>query len=593
MLKDLNQTWDLEVFFAGGSESPEFAAFLDRLAADVEALDREVKSGAVSGVEAWSERIRRFEDIAARLRHAGSFVSCLTAQNVNDKHARVVGARVGQIQAAFASCWTELDQQLLAVPDKEWKQLLQSEALRPLAFNLDERRQRAREMLPPAQEKLVNDLSVNGYHGWSDLYDLTTGRMTITIEKDGVSLRLSPGQASNRMSDPDPKFRAHVMERWEAAWSDAAEYCALALNNLAGYRLSLYKHRGWDSFLKEPLELNRMSEQTLTTMWQTIDRNKERLVAYLKRKKELLGLAKLGWQDVGAPLGSADSKMSYDEAANFIIEQFSRFSPKMAEFADMAFRNRWIEAEDRPGKRMGGFCTGFPLKKQSRIFVTFSGTMGNTATVAHELGHGYHQHVVNELPPLASNYAMAVAETASTFAELVVADAAVAHARSEQEKLVLMEDKLQRAVSLLMNIEARFIFETRFYEERKKGMVPVQRLNELMTEAQKEAFAGALDGYHPTFWASKLHFYMTRVPFYNFPYTFGFLFSAGVYARAREVGPAFEDKYADLLRDTGRMRVEDLAARHLDADLTKPDFWQKAIDSVLSDYDEFMRLTAK
>ncbi|MGE5560079.1 MAG: M3 family oligoendopeptidase [Chloroflexota bacterium] len=593
MLKDLNQTWNLESFFPGGSESKEFAAFLDQLAADVETLASDVRGGAVSGAGAWAERIGRFQDVAARLRHAGAFVSCLSAQNVDDKHARVVGARVGQIQAAFASCWTELDTQMLAVPNEEWNALIQSEELKPLAYNLTERRQRAREMLPPEQEKLVNALTTNGYHGWSDLYDLTTGRMSIIIEKDGKPVRLSPGQAANRMADADPKFRAHVMERWESAWQDVADYCALALNNLGGYRLNLYKQRGWDSFMQEPLEMNRMSAQTLDTMWETIDRNKERMVKYLRRKKDLLGLDKLGWQDVGAPIGRSDSKMSYDEAANFICEQFGRFSPKMAAFAEVAFRNRWIEAEDRPGKRMGGFCTSFPVKKESRIFVTFSGTMGNTATVAHELGHGFHQSVMNDLPPLAAGYAMAVAETASTFAEMVVADAAVAHARNADERLVLMEDKLARAVSLLMNIEARFIFETHFYEERRKGMVPAQRLNELMVEAQKEAFAGALDGYHPTFWASKLHFYNTRVPFYNFPYTFGFLFSAGVYAKAREVGPTFEDKYADLLRDTGRMRVEDLAKRHLDVELTKPDFWQKAIDSVLSDYDEFMRLTAK
>lgn len=593
MLQGLNQTWNLEVFFPGGSGSKEFAAFLDKLAADVDALNKEVRGAAVSGIAAWTERIGRFQDIAARLRHAGAFVSCLTAQNVEDKHARVVGARVNQIQAAFASCWTELDTQMLALPSDEWNKLLTSESLQPLAFNLEERRQRARKMLPPEQEKLVNDLSTNGYHGWSDLYDLTTGRMTIVLDKDGKPVRLSPGQASNRMSDPDPKFRAHVMERWESAWQDAAEYCGLALNNLGGYRLGLYKHRGWDSFMQEPLEQNRMSAETLSTMWATIDQNKDRLVKYLARKKQMLGLEKLGWQDVGAPIGSADSKMSYDDAAGFIVEQFGRFSPKMASFAEMAFRNRWIEAEDRPGKRMGGFCTSFPVQKESRIFVTFSGTMGNTATVAHELGHGFHQSVVNELPPLASNYAMAVAETASTFAEMVVADAAVANARNAQERLVLMEDKLARAVSLLMNIEARFIFESNFYEERKRGMVPVQRLNELMTAAQKQAFAGALDDYHPTFWASKLHFYITDVPFYNFPYTFGFLFSAGVYAKAREVGPTFEDKYADLLRDTGRMRVEDLAKRHLGADLTKPAFWQAAIDSVLSDYDEFMKATAK
>ncbi len=588
VFKDLNQTWDLEVIFPGGSHSPEFAAYLDLLEGDLAKLAAEVAGGAPTGATGWADRLRRVQDIMVRLRQAGAFTTCLNAQDVGDKYARVVAAHVSQLRAGFASVLTRLDQQMIDVPDLYWDELLRSESLKPLAFNLNERRQRAHDMLPPDQETLVNDLSVDGYHGWSELYDVTTGRMTIAVE----FVRLSPGQAANRMSDPDPTFRDRLMERWEEAWADEADFCATALNHLGGYRLNLYRHRGWDSVLKEPLTINRMSPDTLAAMWKAVAEGRDRLVTFLRRKQRLLGLDRLGWQDVGAPVGRAERRISYDEAAGFIVEQFGRFSPRMAEFATKAFVDRWLEAEDRPGKRMGGFCTSFPGLKQSRIFVTFSGTMGNVATVAHELGHGYHQSVMNDLPPLAQGYAMNVAETASTFAETIVADAAARAAESREERLVLIEDKLQRAVSLLMNIQSRFIFESRFYEERRRGVVGVQRLNELMTEAQKEAFAGALDLYHPHFWASKLHFYDTRTPFYNFPYTFGFLFSAGVYARALEVGPGFEGKYVDLLRDTGRMRVEDLAARHLGADLTKPDFWRKAVDAALADLDEFLRMTA-
>ncbi|MGE5653682.1 MAG: M3 family oligoendopeptidase, partial [Bacillota bacterium] len=562
MFKDLNQTWNLDVFFPGGSESPDFAAFLDALEKDVKDLTQEIKA-PVSGAKAWAARLDKIQNVSSRLTHASAFVSCLSAQNVHDKHARTVGGRVKQLSASYASVMTMLDQHILQVPDQEWQELLANDELKPLAYNLDERRRKFKEMLSPEQEMLVNSLSVDGYRGWSDLYDLTTGAMTITVEQNGKPVTLSPGQVANRMSGPDAKERAHMMEKWEEAWSQEAESCALALNHLAGYRINLYRHRGWDDVLKEPMSMNRMSIDTLNTMWATIDANKERLVAYLQRKRELLGLEKLGWQDISAPIGQSNSKLTYDQAAAFIVEQFSRFSPKMAEFATMAFNNRWIEAEDRPGKRMGGFCTGFPEKKQSRIFVTFSGTMGNMATVAHELGHGYHQSIMQDLPTMTRHYAMNVAETASTFAEMIVADAAVKYAPTKEEKLSLMEDKLQRAVALLMNIQARFLFETRFYAERKQGLVPVKRLNELMLQAQKDAFKDSLDLYHPHFWASKLHFYNTGVPFYNFPYTFGFLFSAGVYAKAMKVGPSFEEDYANLLRETGRMQVEDLAKRHL------------------------------
>jgi len=591
-LKGLNPTWDLDVFFPGGSGSPAFATYLEDLEKDVARFQAEVTGPTTaSGVARWVQRLNLLQDLALRLRQAAAFVSCLNAQDVKDHQARLLGGRVKQIQARYASALSFMDQALLQIPADQWQEILSSPELQPLAFNLEERRRRAQEKMAPELESLANDLAVDGYHGWSELYDAVVGRMTIPVPEDGKVVLVSPAQASNRMISPDPKVRQQVMLNWEQAWSDVADLCASALNHLAGFRLNLYHHRGWESPLKEPLEINRMSAATLEAMWQAVNANKDRLVTYLKRKQKALGLTALGWQDVNAPLGQADRKFSYDEAANFIVEQFGRFDLDLAQFAANAFSQRWIEAEDRPGKRPGGFCTSFPTSRQSRIFLTFSGNLGNLGTLAHELGHAYHQHVMADLPALAQQYAMNVAETASTFAELIVSNAAIAQAQDPQERLFLIDDKLSGATGLLMNIQARFLFETRFYEARKKGPLSVTALNELMVEAQKEAYREALDLYHPHFWASKLHFYITNTPFYNFPYTFGFLFSNGVYARAREEGPAFAKKYVELLRDTGRMRVEDLAWKHLAADLTRSDFWEQAILTALADLDEFLRLT--
>lgn len=592
MLKDLKQTWDLETFFPGGSTSPEFAIFLEELAQDIQSLSTQVKAGQCDLVS-WGSLIARLQDVAKRQRHASAFVSCLGSQNVKDQYAQIQSGKVKQLAAAYASMMTALDKQLLEMPDAQWQELIHSEILAPIAYNLNERRERAKDLLSPEQETLVNSLSVDGYHGWSDLYNLVSGRLTVPVEENGKLVQLSAGQASNRMSNPDRTVREQIGAAWEEAWAGIADHCALALNHLAGYRLNLYAERGWESVLSEPCRINRMSMDTLNAMWEAVDSRKDKLVTYLKRKQELLGVDGLTWNDIGAPLGNSVTKLTYDEAAQFIVEQFGKFDPEMAKFATKAFEERWIESEDRPGKRAGGFCTSFPVKQQSRIFVTFSGSMGNLSTLAHELGHGYHQHIMNDLPPMAQQYAMNVAETASTFAEMITFDAALKHAADEQEKLSLIEDKLHRAVGLLMNIQARFLFETCFYAERREGMVSVKRLNELMTEAQKEAFADTLVEYHPHFWASKLHFYNTGVPFYNFPYTFGFLFSAGVYAQALEDGPAFREKYVALLRDTGRMQVEDLAKKHLGVDLTTPAFWQRSIDFVLSDLDEFLHLTSK
>jgi oligoendopeptidase F len=593
MVKSLPQRWDLEVIFPGGSESEEFRSFLDSLDSDIGRLKSRVEQPdlALEEKHKFLEVVSEVQSIAVRMKQAGAFISCLTAQNMKDEPAKLLGGRVKTISASFGAVLTCWEEQLVKIEEAAWEALLGESELEPIAFPLNERRRRAQEKLPPEQEVLANDLAVDGYHAWQDLYNAVVGRMTIEVEIDGETKQLSVGQAFNLMSHPDRAVRAQVFAKWQEAWGQEAELCAQALNHLGGFRLALYRHRGWDSVLREPLDIGRMQEKTLDAMWQAINNRKDRLVAYLERKAKLLGVEKLSWYDVSAPVGKSHKKVSYDEAASMIVEHFNRFNPNMASFAEQAFEEAWIEAEDRPGKRPGGFCTSFPVSKQSRVFMTYAGNAGNVSTLAHELGHAYHQQVMWDLPPLAQNYAMNVAETASTFAEMILADAVVKNAASDEERLVLLEDKLQSVVAFFMNIQARFLFEKNFYEQRKNGLVSAAELDRLMTEAQMQAYDGALAEYEPHFWASKLHFYITSYPFYNFPYTFGYLFSLSVYARALEEGESFAAKYDALLQDTGRMMVEDLAQKHLGEDMTTVEFWQAAVDLAVADIDEFLRLT--
>lgn len=593
MEKTLPQRWDLEVLFPGGSESEAFRSFLKELESDIAVLQEQVGKTDLPLQEkkTFVEVVASVQAISVRLRQAGAFISCLTAQNMQDEAAKMLDGQVKTISASFGSALTRWEERLLKIDEATWDALLADEELAPIAFPLNERRRRAQEKLPPEQEVLANDLAVDGYHAWQDLYNAVVGRMTIEVELEGEKKQLSVGQAFNLLSHPDRNVRKQVFEKWLGAWGKETELCAQALNHLGGFRLALYRHRGWDSVLREPLDIGRMQEKTLDAMWQAINNRKDRIVAYLERKAKLLGVEKLSWYDISAPVGSTHKKVSYDEAATLIIDNFQRFNPKMAEFAQMAFDEAWIEAEDRPGKRPGGFCTSFPVSKQSRIFMTYAGNASNVSTLAHELGHAYHQQVMWDLPPLAQNYAMNVAETASTFAEMILADAAVKNAASDEERLVLLEDKLQSVVAFFMNIQARFLFEKSFYEKRKNGLVSAAELDRLMTEAQQEAYDGALAEYEPHFWASKLHFYITTYPFYNFPYTFGYLFSLSVYARALAEGESFAAKYDALLQDTGRLMVEDLARKHLGEDMTTVEFWQAAVDLAVADIEEFLRLT--
>ncbi len=593
--KTYEQTWDLDVFFEGGSNSPEFHTYLEAIKEELESFKNKVNELAVpqsaSEKEGLSEMIESFQAVAKKIRQAGAFVSCLQAQDMTDKKATLLYSTIMQLSASLQTILTGLDQKLVMIEQHVWEGLLSEEPFAELSFILEERRTRANDKLSPEQETLINSLAIDGYHAWGQLYNTVVGNIKIPFEENGEIKELSAGQAFNKFSSSDRTVRKEMFEKWTIAWEEQVDYISSALNHLGGFRINVYNQRGWKDIHKEPLDINRMSKETLDTMWTVITENKAPFVEYLTRKAKLLGVEKLSWFDLDAPIGKAESKVSYQEGCEFILDQFGKFGKELTEFTRKAFEERWIEAEDRSGKRPGGFCTSFPESNQSRIFMTYSGTPSNVSTLAHELGHAFHQYAMKGVHSLNRNYAMNVAETASTFAEMIVSDASVKHAKTEDERLALLEDKIQRSVAFYMNIHARFIFETSFYEERQNGMVSAERLNELMEKAQKEAYCDALSEYHPQFWASKMHFYLTQVPFYNFPYTFGYLFSLGIYAQALEEGTDYEEKYIALLKDTASMTVEELAQKHLGVDLTKRDFWEKAVKLSVKDVEEFLKLT--
>lgn len=594
MQKEYKPTWDLDVIFPGGSSSEQFHTFLNDVINEMDDLSLMVESFVPNSTETALKKIKEIVDkleiTTKNMREAFAFISCLSAQDVKDEGANLLVGKRNELGAKMSSIQTTFDQKLGSINSDLWEELLEQPDLQEISFVLNEYRTHAKEKLPTEQEMLINDLSVDGYQGWGQMYDTIVGKMGIDIEEDGETNTYSVGQASNMLTNPDRNVRKSIFEKLGDAWGEQTDLFAQTLNHLAGFRLQTYKHREWDEVLKEPLEINRMNRKTLDIMWETITKHKQPFVKFLEKKADLLKLDKLSMYDVEAPLTETVETLNYTDGANFIVDQFREFSPKMADFAQMTFEKRWIEAEDRAGKRPGGFCTSFPASKQTRIFMTYSGTASNIATLAHELGHAYHQHVMNDINGLNQRYAMNVAETASTFAEMIVADASVRNAQNKEEKIALLENKVQRSVAFFMNIHARFIFEENFYNERKEGFVPVDRLNELMVEAQKEAYSNSLKDYDPTFWASKLHFHITGVPFYNFPYTFGYLFSLGLYAHAQQQEESFEDDYISLLRDTGRMSVEDLAMKHLGVDLTKPDFWESAIQLCIKDVEDFLAL---
>ncbi|KAA9015732.1 M3 family oligoendopeptidase [Niallia endozanthoxylica] len=592
-------TWDLDTIFPGGTKSPELQKKLHTIKNEIQDYQKQIHEWSFSdnqSAEPLKVLLKKQESIEKGLGQAGSFVHMWQDAYTDDEYANVVMGQVMDLSSEVENLSTVYTKKLVAISDEDWQNLLQDSELSEVSFALNEIRDQGKRLLSEAEEKIITDLNNDGISGWSRLYDTAVSIMTIPFtDKEGNTKEFSVGQAMNRMySDPDPEVRKQLFENWEAAWTKYAPIFADTLNHLDGYRITLQRAHNRENFLDEPLEYNRMSKATLDAMWTAVSNHKQPFINFLKQKAKILGMEKLGWQDVDAPVAFGEVKppsYSYDEACDFIIENFATFGPKISAFAKLALENRWVEAEDRPKKRPGGYCEELPEFQESRIFMTFTGSPSDTSTLAHELGHAFHSYVMRDLPELNRNYAMNVAETASTFAETIISNATVANAKTKEEKMTLLNTKMENAIAMFLNIHARFLFEKAFYEERSEGIVSEQRLNELMLNAQKEAYCDSLSSYHPHFWCSKLHFFIDDIPFYNFPYTFGFLFSLGIYAEFLKDSKDFEDKYIALLRDTGSMKVEELAMKHLGVDLTKPHFWEAGIELMEKDVEEFIQLT--
>ena len=586
--------WDLDSIFVGGSSSETLRQELNELSTKINSFHQLVEAftpNATQQVTELKEILAVHEEIQKSFTECGSFIEALNSANIHDQQAKLLTGQLYSNLPAFQLATTILNKKFASYSEEEWQNLMTH--FSQIAFRLSEMRRDGQELLDEQSENIINTLALDGQSAWSQHYDTIVASIQIPFNGE----MLSAGQAFNTMmSSQDKAVRQELFEKWEKAWSEKADIFADTLNHLDGFRLNNYKLHGVDDFLKQPLEYNRLDKETLDMMWGTIQKNKQPIIDFLTRKAQLFGKDKMDWQDQDAPIVLGDfeeRRYTFDQAADFIVENFKKFSPKMSEFAQMAFDKAWIEAEDRPGKRPGGYCTSLPKSQESRIFMTYGESVNEVSTLAHELGHAFHSHVMWDLPTLNQDYAMNVAETASTFAELIVADATLKEAKTDEEKINLLDVKLQNAIAMFMNIHARFIFESNFYAARQKGLVATDEITRLMVEAQKEAYINGLGSYHPHFWAAKLHFFIDEVPFYNFPYTFGYLFSLGIYAKASQHADGFEDQYIALLRDTASMTTEELAKKHLDTDLHQATFWQAGIDMVLKDIATFMELTEK
>ena len=581
----MKTNWDLTVFYKD-FDDPEFKDDLARLPKEIDAFTAAIAAPAEDEVEKLVSLVHQEEALSNLFERLSLMIELTLSVDANNKAANaamapLMRAVMGSSLAsnAFSRYLASLEN-LDAIIDADDK-------LKARAFALREAAEDAKHQLPEALEKPVLKMQLSGGEAFSQLRDKLDA--TLLVDYDGKQIPLSAVRALAYDGDADTRRRAYEAEL--ASYKKIELPMSFCLNNLKAEGETMAALKGYKGVLDMALAHSRMDEKTLEAMWTAIREALPELREYFKAKGRLLGHENgLPFYDLFAPVGQSTRTYTVEEARALLLDLFGKFCPEMGEMMRTAFDEGWIDMYPREGKSGGAFCSGYYAKNISRVMTNFAGSASDVSTLAHELGHAFNNRMLHHKPIMMTETPMPLAETASTFNETLLISQLLKTATPEEE-LTLLDSCLTEQTQTMVDIYSRFLFEQKVVAAQADHALDVDELKETMLWAQEQSYGDGLDPEyrHPYMWACKSHYYSTGVHFYNFPYAFGGLFARGLYARYEKEGEAFVPVYCDLLSRFGSDTIANVTAS-VGIDVTTPDFWREAVESVLVQVRRFVEL---
>ena len=582
--------WSLDVFYKG-IDDPALQSDMQKLETMVAGYKEMIASLTMDDPRATLHRVMETkEEMSVLTRRLGGYFSLRRSANSADAEGARYQTKIGALMASTAKEGVMFEKYVGSIKDLD-AVIEGDDLLKEYKFYFSQVLSSLEHSMSDEQEALFARMNISGGKAWGDLVSHLTA--TVEVDYKGGKTTLSAIRGLSESDDAAERKAAYEAEL--ACYGKVKDSIAYALNSIKAQANLEAELRGFENPLEMTLHQSRMEKATLDAMLTAMRDYLPKFQEYLKHKAKLLGHENgLPWYDISAAMGNASAKTyTVEEAHHYLVEHFSSFAPDLAEMVDEAFKNDWIDFYPRAGKVGGAFCSNLPFLKQSRILTNFCGMFGNVVTLAHELGHAYHGLQIQDHRPLNTGYTMPVAETASNFNELIIVNDAIAKSEGE-EKIQLIESQIQDCTQIIVDIYSRFLFEDEVIRRRNDTFLFAKDLEEIMLNAQKQAFGDALDPdyMHPWMWCCKSHYYRAGLSYYNFPYAFGGLFSRGLYAKYLEEGEAFLPKYRALLKATTVDTVEHVAGI-AGIDLTNPEFWRKSLQIIADRIDEFIAVTSK
>lgn len=540
-----------------------------------------------------SQLVDELNKIHIRAGTIGSYLYGLTSTDSYDKAAEQLQSKFNIGLLPLNNVNTRIVAWLGKIADQLPNALKLPGAAREHAFILLEYAEQSRYQMSEAEEELANELSLSGGSAWGDLQGTLTSQKEVEFELDGQMQRLPLPALINLRSHPSAEVRERAYHLEQATFEELKESLAACLNGVKGEVNTLNRKRGRTDSLHSSLDMARIDRQTLDAMMAAIQDSLPMFRDYFRAKARLLGTEKLPWWSLFAPIGSVDKTYTFQEAKDIILTNFASFSPEMAEFARKAFDENWIDALQRPGKRGGAYCMGIEGTKESRIMSNFDGSFDQVMTLAHELGHGWHNYCAFQANknPLQTQTPMTLAETASIMCENIVFNALLKEIDNPAAEQAILETSISSDAQTIVDIYSRFLFEKEVFERREKSTLSADEISQIMLQAQRDSYGDGIDPdvMNKFAWTWKPHYYSTGLSFYNYPYSFGSLFAKGLYAVYQEKGEAFVEDYKALLASTGEASAADLAAR-FGIDIRSKEFWAASLAQIAPQIERYKQL---
>lgn len=578
-------TWDLEIFYKNYEDSKYINDLesVQNLINELNNLELDLNN-QVSSLEKF---LKLEEQLNSLIYELYSYSNLKMTTNVNDMEA---AKEIGKLQIML---------QATVEPSVKFKKFLKdvdldkayekSEFLKQYSFNLNNIKEETKHLLSDKEEILIAKLSMVGSDSWSELQSKLTSNLSIKVE--GFEEEMPLSLVRNLAYEKDPSVRKNAYEAELKAYKQIDDSVAMALNNIKREVNIIGELRGYNKASEVTLKHSHMTQASLDAMIEAIKEELPTFRQYFKLKAKALGHKNgLPFYDLFAPMGAMTKTYTFDEAKDLVLDVYGSFSDKLRKMGEDAFNNNWIDVYPKNGKVGGAFCAGVPNHHQSRILTNFTGSLGDVQTLAHELGHAYHNHVVFDNAPLNQDYPMQLAETASILCQTLMAKKMINDITNPEEKLTVLEQSLQEDTQCVVDILSRFLFENKVLDTPISNPLSSEDLSNMMLEAQDESYGDGLDSNyrHQYMWLCKSHYYST-FSFYNWPYAFGLLYGKGLYKQYLKNKQEFVKNYDIMLKNTALMNAENVA-KTMNIDITKKDFWKESLASIEEDIFEFEKV---